>query len=243
MSRLVRKTDVKKNFGTSVRVRRKQLGISQEELAERAELHRTYVSDVERGARNVSLESIEKLARALNVSVAALFPQSEPQGSFQVAVDGNGAGKDFVDVLLVEDNSNDVELTLHAFNNARFANRVHVVRDGAEALDYIFHRGEYALRRAEDRPQLILLDLNLPKVSGLEVLRKIKEDRDTRTIPVAILTTSQKDRDIAECLQLGAQVYITKPVDFVRLSEATPQLNLDWALIKSSETKSQDLGA
>ena len=226
-------------FGMSVRGRRNLLGISQEELAERANLHRTYISDVERGARNLSLESIEKLAQALDISISALFPHSELH--LQKMIKGNGNGNDLVDILLVEDNEDDAELTLMAFKKARFANRVHVVYDGAEALDYIFCNGKYASRRKTKRPHVILLDLQLPKVSGLEVLRRVKDDKRTRQIPVVILTISDDNYDIDECRRLGAENYIVKPLDFQRLSQATPQLNLDWALLRPVEANGQKI--
>jgi CheY-like chemotaxis protein len=226
----VQKIDAKKTFGSSVRGWRNHLGLSQEQLAERADLHRTYISDIERGARNLSLESMEKLAQALDISISALFPQAE--FSTGKTITTNGCGNDLVDILLVEDNEDDVEMTLRAFKKARFSNRVHVVNDGAEALDYIFCTGKHAANRTMERPQVILLDLQLPKVSGLEVLRRIKADKRTRPMPVVILTISDDKFDIAECRRLGAENYIVKPVDFQRLSEATPQLNLNWALLK-----------
>jgi CheY-like chemotaxis protein len=228
------KIDAKKMFGCSVKAWRNQRGISQEELAGRADLHRTYISDVERGARNLSLESITRLAVALNISVSALFPQEFPKGKTGDAA-GNAHSKNLVDILLVEDDPNDVELTLRAFRQARFANRVNVVSDGAEALDYLFCRGEYAGHRLADHPQIILLDLNLPKVSGLEVLQKIKADERTWMIPVMILTTSNDDYSIAECRRLGAENYIVKPVNFQTFSRTPPRLNLDWALLKPLE--------
>jgi CheY-like chemotaxis protein/DNA-binding XRE family transcriptional regulator len=211
--------------------------MSQEELAERADLHRTYVSDVERGARNVSLQSIQKLARALEISVSALFPQLGPQTrqSLRSVRETNDAA-DFVDILLVEDNTDDVELTLRAFQQARFTNRIEVVKDGAAALDFLFYRGKFAHRRLEARSQIVLLDLDLPRVGGLEVLRRIKADHRTRPIPVVILTDSQSTHDIAECRRLGAETYISKPVNFQRLSQATPHLALNWALLKPSES-------
>jgi len=230
-------TNVKTAFATAVRSRRNRLGLSQEQLAERASLHRTYISDIERAARNLSLESISKLADALEVSVASLFLPTPPPDKQTDGTHSVNGDKAFVDVLLVEDNSNDVELTLHAFQRSRFANRVQVVRDGAEALDFIFCRGAYANRSQADRPQIILLDLNLPKISGLEVLRLIKADEKTRPIPVVVLTASQSDRDITESRQLGAATYIVKPVDFHRLSQVTPQLSLNWALLKPAEVR------
>jgi len=201
-------------------------------LAERADLHRTYISGIEGGTRNVTLKSIDKLARALGVSTAVLLsPASKPALQPGDLRSEPPVGK-FVDILLVEDDQADVELTLHAFQKARITNPIHIVNDGAEALDFLFCRGRYANRKMENRPQLVLLDLNLPKVGGLEVLRRIKSDGSTRTIPVIVLTVSQRDRDIVECRRLGAETYIVKPVDFVNFSEVTPQLSLRWGLLE-----------
>lgn len=223
--------DVKNNFAAAVRSRRSQLGMTQEELAERADLHRTYISDIERAARNLSLESISKLARALEMSVAALFtPAPGGNGS-------SGQSTRLVEILLVEDNPLDVEMTLEAFRTARFTNKVHVVRDGVEALDYIFRKGDYANRDGADNPHVILLDLNLPRLNGLEVLRRIRADQKTRDIPVVVLTVSQHERDIAACREMGVQSYIAKPVDLQRLSQVTPMFNMDWALILPPPTE------
>lgn len=224
-------------FGDSVKVWRQQLGISQEELAERAGLHRTYISDIERGARNISLESISKLAAALDLSISSLFSDGLQIGKSDRA----NRGQNLVDILLIEDNPDDAEMTLRAFQKARFANRVNVVRDGAEALDYLFHRGEYTRNRTAEHPRLILLDLNLPKINGLEVLRSIKADQRTRMIPVAVLTMSEMFSDIEECRRLGAETYIVKPVSFQRLSQITPQLNLNWALFKPAKIALRDV--
>jgi CheY-like chemotaxis protein len=222
--------DVKKTFGASVKVRRQQHGISQEELAERADLHRTYISDVERGARNLSLESISKLARALDVSISALFPEEFQTGKIGVGKSSD-ANRKLVDVLLAEDNPQDEELTLDAFKRARFANRVQVVRDGEQALNYLFSRGIYADRPVTENPHIILLDLNLPKVSGLDVLRHIKADKRTAGMSVVVLTGSSDAHDMAECRRLGADNYIVKPVNLQTLSQATPALNLEWGLL------------
>ena len=219
-------------FWASVRSLRFRLGISQEELAERADLHRTYIAGIERGARNVTLKSMDKLAKALGVSTASLL---DPAGNLPIQPGDPRSelsdGK-FVDILIVEDNQADVELTLHAFKKAKITNPIHVVYDGAEALDFLFCSGRYAIRKMEHRPQVVLLDLNLPGLSGLEVLRRIKSDARTRTIQVIVLTASQRDRDIGECHRLGAATYIVKPVDFENFSKVTPQLSLHWALLE-----------
>jgi two-component system response regulator len=227
----VGKTDVKKEFGAAVRFRRDRLGISQEELAGRAGLHRTYISDVERGARNVSLESIHRLAAALEVSVSTFFSRSQEMSSDRTSALSLSADE-LVDILIVEDSAEDAELTIQALKEVRVTNRVYVVRDGAAALEFLFCKGEYAHRKHNDRPQLILLDLGLPKVDGLDVLRQIKGDSRTRTIPTIVLTVSSRDRDVSASQRLGAEAYIVKPVDFQNLSGVTAQLSLQWALLK-----------
>lgn len=135
----------------------------------------------------------------------------------------------------MEDNPQDIELTLRAFRQARIRNSVQVARNGEEALDFLFCTGHFANRKAQDRPQLVLLDLNLPKVGGMEVLRRVKTDERTRSIPVVVLTVSRDSQAISQCRSLGAEAHIVKPVDFRRLSQATPRLNLDWALFSSNE--------
>ncbi len=227
--------DVKKSFGASVRVWRTRLRVTQEELAERAGLHRTYISDVERGARNVSLESIERLAQALEVSVSALLSyKRETLGDtsqFRFM-----SPNELAEILFVEDNADDVEMTLRALRQANLANRIHVVRDGEAALHFLFCKGEYSDRRPEQIPQMILLDLALPKIDGLEVLRRIKTDAKTISIPTIVLTASVRDRDLATSKRLGADAYIVKPVDFRNLSEITPQFGLQWALLRAPST-------
>jgi two-component system response regulator len=135
-----------------------------------------------------------------------------------------------IEILLVEDNPNDEKLALHAFRKHNLANKIHVVRDGAEALDFVFRTGPYAERRA-DNPRVILLDKKLPLVDGLEVLRQIRADPHTRTIPVVMLTSSAEDRDIIESYQLGVNSYIVKPVDFEQFSETARHLGYYWLLM------------
>ena len=131
-----------------------------------------------------------------------------------------------VEILLVEDNPNDVELTLYAFKKNHLTNPIFVARDGAEALDFVFCRGPFAERHIANGPRVILLDIKLPKVDGLEVLRQIKSDPRTRTIPVVILTSSHEERDIIESYKLGVNSYIVKPVDFQQFTDAVRQVGL-----------------
>jgi two-component system response regulator len=136
-----------------------------------------------------------------------------------------------VEILLVEDNPNDVELTLRALKKHNITNKVHVVKDGAEALEYIFAKGAYASRDINHSPRVILLDLKLPKVDGLEVLRQIKSNERTKLIPVVVLTSSKEERDLVESYRLGANSYITKPVDFESFVKAVSELGLYWLLL------------
>jgi two-component system, response regulator len=136
-----------------------------------------------------------------------------------------------VEILLVEDNPNDVVLTLRAFKKHKLGNGIHVVHDGAEALEFLFGTGVYAGRSFESVPKVILLDLQLPKVDGLEVLQRIKADPRTCVIPVVVLTSSPEQCDVVESYQLGVDSYIVKPVDFERFTEAMRQLGLHWVLL------------
>lgn len=229
------RNDIKKSFGAAVRQRRGRLGISQEELAGRAGLHRTYISDVERGARNVSLESIHRLAAALQIPMSLLFAWQHSEAEPNGVVAGPGLLPDeLVDILIVEDDEEDALLATKALRDFRLTNRIYVVPDGLAALNFLFCKGEYEHRRQNDRPQLILLDLRLPKVDGIEVLRQVKADPRTHSIPVIVLTVSSRDRDVLSSQRLGADAYIVKPVDFQNLSGVTPQLSLQWALLKRS---------
>jgi CheY-like chemotaxis protein len=136
-----------------------------------------------------------------------------------------------VEILLVEDNPNDVELTLRALQKQNLTSKVFVVKDGAEALDFMFATGMYSKRKVENRPRVILLDLKLPKVDGIEVLRKIKSDARTRHTPVVMLTSSQEERDVMETYNLGVNSYIVKPVDFNNFVHAVAELGVYWAIL------------
>lgn len=143
---------------------------------------------------------------------------------------------DAVDILLVEDNPHDAELTIRALKKRNLANQLFVVEDGAEALDFIFGRGQYAQRDVTHPPKVILLDLKLPKVNGLEVLQAIKTDERTRSIPVVMVTSSREDPDIKTAYALGANSYVVKPVDFDNFLDAMSHLGFYWLLINQPPT-------
>ena len=136
-----------------------------------------------------------------------------------------------IEILLVEDNPADAELTLRALKKHNLANKVFVVKDGAEALEYIFATGAYSHRKIENAPKVVLLDLKLPKVNGLEVLRKMKSDNRTKVIPVVVLTSSQEEKDIVESYKLGVNSYIVKPVDFDKFLNSVQELGFYWVLL------------
>ncbi len=131
-------------------------------------------------------------------------------------------------ILLVEDNPKDVELTLRAFKKSNLSNHVVVAHDGVEALDYLFARGVHANRPGSELPQLVLLDIKLPKLDGLEVLRALRQDERTKLVPVVILTSSLEEQDLIRGYALGANSYVRKPIDFVQFTEAVRQLGLYW---------------
>jgi len=136
-----------------------------------------------------------------------------------------------LEILLIEDNLNDAELSLYALRKFKIANHIHHARDGAEALEYIFGPDTDSSRASIQNPRLILLDLKLPKVDGLEVLRKIKANASTRAIPVVVLTSSREERDIIESYNLGVNSYIVKPIDFEQFTEAVRDVGLYWLLL------------
>ena len=136
-----------------------------------------------------------------------------------------------IEILLVEDNMSDAELTIRALKKNNLANKLIHLKDGAEALDFIFAEGEYAKRKIENGPKVILLDLKMPKVNGIEVLRRIKADDRTKKIPVVMLTSSKEDPDIQECYNLGVNSYVVKPVDFEAFIKAVSELGLFWMIL------------
>ena len=140
-------------------------------------------------------------------------------------------------ILLVEDNPDDEALTIRALKRNNIGNRLVVVRDGAEAIDFLFSTGSYKDRDQKDLPQVVLLDLKLPKVDGLEVLRRIRENESTKLLPVVILTSSKEEQDILKGYELGANSYVRKPVDFDQFVEAVRQLGLYWLVLNETPLK------
>ena len=139
-----------------------------------------------------------------------------------------------IEILLIEDNPGDAEMTIRALRKHNIANKVTHLKDGAEGLDFIFGTGEYAGRNIDNKPKVILLDLKMPKVDGIEVLRKVKADERTKTIPVVVLTSSQEDPDVRSCYELGVNSYIVKPVGFENFAKAISELGLYWLLLNLS---------
>jgi two-component system, response regulator len=139
-----------------------------------------------------------------------------------------------IEILIVEDSPDDLEMTLRALTKAHLANRIHVARDGVEALEFIFAQGPHAERKVENGPRVILLDLKLPKVDGMEVLRRLKSDARTRMIPVVVLTSSKEQKDLVESYQLGVNSYIVKPVNFERFAAAVAEMGMYWLLLNQT---------
>lgn len=140
-------------------------------------------------------------------------------------------GKEFVEILIVEDNTSDAQLALMALEEEKLANNIVWLKDGAEALDFIFCEGKYADRNMENQPKLILLDLKMPKIGGIEVLRRIRADQRTKRIPVAVMTSSKEEKDIIESYDLGVNSYIVKPVDFDKFTTSVREIGFYWLLV------------
>ena len=225
-------------FGSVVRSQRLNAGLSQEELAHRSGLHRTYVTDVERGARNPSLNSIKKLSDALGVSLSVLFSLVEGVDGRDRSPGGPGGEKqsfhsEGVDILVAEDPSSGVEAMLGSLN-ANLTNSIRYIHDGQEALDYLLGTGAFKKRDILKTPDVMILDLGLTNVDSLEVLSKLRENPITSSIPVVALV-SQSDQDLAKAKQLGAVDFITKPIDLSKFVRALAQAGCQLSVVSGLE--------
>ncbi len=214
-------------LGSSIRARRQGLRITQEELAWRASLHRTYIADVERGVRNVTLRTVGQLAQALEVSVGELLAEAS-------AVPLNDDGSGFGEILLIEDNPIDAQMAMRALRLSKLRNPVRVLDNGEAALAHLLGPDGRRGPSTPPLPQLILLDLHLPMIDGIEVLRRIRAERRTQSLPVAVLTVSDDDRDVAACRELGVEHYILKPVTAEALGGVVVASRLGWALMTAA---------
>jgi len=181
--------DLQRKLGAVIRACRHQLGITQEELAWRADIHRTYIADIERGARNITLRSVANVAKALQITIGHLFAHVTAPSGAAPRVGTETAPNEVRDILLVEHDPAAAATTARAFKRAKLANPLAIVRDGEAALDYLFGAGRHAKRKPV-RPQLILLVQDLPKMSGKEFMRRVKGDERTRDIPIVVLAVS-----------------------------------------------------
>ena len=186
-------TELQTKLGAIIRACRRQLGITQEELAWRADLHRTYIADIERGARNVTLRSLANLARALQLTIGHLFAHVTAPSDTAPRIGTKLVSNEVRNILLVEHHAAAAAATARAFKRARLANPLRIVRDGEAGLDYLFGTGRFAKRKPV-HPQLILLVPDLPGMSAAEFLRRVKGDERTRDIPVVLLTVSHRTR-------------------------------------------------
>ncbi len=225
-------------FGSVVRSQRLSAGFSQEELAHRSGLHRTYVTDVERGARNPSLNSIKKLSGALGISLSDLFGLVEGGERAAQPIVGPGDQKEiplreFPEILIAENDPGEIESLMSALKDNRVTNVVHFVRDGLEALDFVFCTGPYRKRDILHPPDLILLDLTLDKVDGLKVLDRIRQNPITKSVPVVVMA-SQSNQTIGRAQQLGISNSIIKPLDFLKFADAVSHAGLSWQFVKAA---------
>lgn len=224
--RYMRRNSITKNFlsslGSVVKQRRLELGFSQEELAERSGLHRTYITDIERGVRNITLKSATRLAKALEVSLATVFAK----------VEGVRAAGDesLMAILLVDDDAEHVELTMNTLKENGVTNPIVIAKTGVEALKLLFGPS----KQGKQPIGLILLDLKLSDMSGVDILNKIQSDTRTRSVPVVVLKSSGSEDLHRESMALGIKAFVTKPVYFSEFSTIMPKLGFRWLLTKQT---------
>jgi two-component system response regulator len=223
-------------FGSAVRSHRKRLGLSQEDLADRSGLHRTYITDVERGVRNVTMESISRLVRALDVPFTQIFGIMEgKQPGWQLAGEHTTSPERVsvrpVEILLVEGNRKHADGIARSLKQHGVTNRVSVVYSGEAALRRLYDGASPPGSDPPILPDIILLDITLSEINALEVLRRLRADGRTRAIPVVVLIPSGSDQDYSETTKLGVTFSINKPVDFCEFSTLMPKMGFQWVLM------------
>jgi CheY-like chemotaxis protein/DNA-binding XRE family transcriptional regulator len=219
-------------FGKFVREERKKLGISQEELAERSGLHRTYITDVERGVRNMTFESALKLTGSLDLSFQDFFAEFRRWNDARVSTASASIPETSpADILIVEDDPKDAELTIVGLQRNALVNRIAIASTGRDALQLLHGRRDDMNVKDTISPRVVLLDLRLPDIDGIEVLRRIRSHQRTRTLPVVILTSSRSDLDFHESVSVGVSGYLTKPIDWVEFSLMMPKFGFRWLLL------------
>lgn len=230
------------HFGLVVKELRRERSMSQEELANRSDLHRTYITDIEHGSRNVSIKNIIKIANAMSVSLHDLFSRVErySQSGLKLVTQNQPVEKHYhrppVEILLVEDDQSYVELTLHELQKAKISNLIHVVRNGEEALQFLFGFNP-AKNEEEHSPKVILLDLYIPLIDGFDLLEHIRKNKKTKDIPVVIITSSTSEIDKERCRQLGIEDYLTKPINIVQFEEVMNRLGFHWLILEKEEAR------
>lgn len=210
-------SSIQLHFGLVVKEIRRQYRLSQEELGNLCGLHRTYITDIEHGTRNVSLKNIFRITRALNISLSEFFSRMERYSSSSLHLVSHQPASVKqtplpIDILLIEDDQNFVDLTLHELQKGNIHNKVHVSRNGQDALDVIFG-STFSDTSVKNIPRVVLLDLYLPFVNGIEVLERIRSNRATKDIPVVVLTSSTNQDDQRYCRTLGIEEFLSKPIN------------------------------
>ena len=215
--------DLLSNLGSVVKERRQELGFSQEELAERSGLHRTYITDIERGVRNITLKSATKVADALELSLTSIFAKVERDHEF-----GSQEGLESLGILLVDNDPHQLEFMTNALKENGVVNPIFRAKTGGEALELMLGPSQ----ADKPRPGVILIDLRLPDMNGFDVIRKLRSDARTKSIPVAVLSSSRSGEEDREGKALGVKAFITKPVYFSEFSVVMSQLGFRWLLTK-----------
>ena len=224
------------HFGLAVKNLRLEKQMSQEELANRCGLHRTYISDIETGNRNVSLNNITKIARAIGIPLHEMFASVERfsrNGKKPITFHSPSPNrsKQPIEILLVEDDQNFIELILHELQQANINNNITIVRNGEEAIQYLFVKGMNA-HPVPPSLRLVLLDLTLPLINGIDVLKRIRQEKSTKKIPVVVMTSSTSISDMEQCKKLDVEGYLTKPFKVTDFVSAMNKIGFNLYLIE-----------